>query len=119
MSAQNADPVRDFGPVYGIFLGDLGAIADTLELLRQRMCLYGPNAQRCDCKMRAETQPLGQSEASGCYELRAAITLLRAAQTGDMVAMERQLNRFRRALDNVQRAVEYAAHTDGGGDGAE
>lgn len=110
---RSAESVADFAPVIGMFLGDLNAIADTLELIRQRTCLYGPQARTCDCKMRGETQPLGQSEASGCYELRAAIAVLRHAETTNLIDMQRRLDRQERAFNNILRAVAYGTQTDG------
>jgi hypothetical protein len=56
-----------------------------LETLRKRLCQYGPNADRCDCKYGAS----GQGEESGCPELREAIAILEKVGKREFVRLAR------------------------------
>jgi hypothetical protein len=68
-----------------------------LETLRRRLCEYGPDAERCDCKYGAS----GRSEQSGCPELRLAIEWVKG--NADKVQTTRQL--FEDSAANTLRRI--------------
>lgn len=69
-------------PRYGFLKTDPVMLAAALESARRRLCLYGPEAEICDCKygigenlmLTGDYRPTG--EQTGCPELRSAIHLL-------------------------------------------
>lgn len=69
---------REWEPSYGFTKTDPEALAHALEAVRRRVCAYGPDAQRCDCKYGLTTEQKDRlgSERTGCPELRSAVRLL-------------------------------------------
>lgn len=76
-------------PRYGFTSNDPEAIAAALEVVRRRICAYGPDATTCDCKygrgrQLTEEHVVPGSEQTGCPELRSAIWhLLHGAELAD------------------------------------
>lgn len=66
-------------PRFGFTTNDPIKLASALEAIRRRVCCYGPEAERCDCKEGIGRSLVGGpkgGETTGCYELRSAIRLI-------------------------------------------
>lgn len=77
------DQTYPWEPAYGFTETDPVKLAAALELVRRRICAYGPLATTCDCKygLGKYILPKGDpgyvnSEETGCPELRSVIQLL-------------------------------------------
>ena len=92
MSEQGGEKVLSmFGQPDDVLLANLDA-------LRRRLCQYGPDAKRCDCKFGAS----GKGEQSGCPELRQAIAIISGQR--EQVAITREL--FEQSAANTLRHIE-------------
>jgi hypothetical protein len=91
------DATEAWEPAYGFCATrdrDPRELAAALELIRRRVCAYGPNAKTCDCKYGlglrlldgdASTYSGLSSEQTGCPELRELIhKLLHRGTPGEL-----------------------------------
>lgn len=93
-------PMAGFTP----FAHDLNAVADSLEVLRRRVCAYTSpvNAPSfCDCKYGLSDDTRNVSEQTGCPELRDAIRLLRMTDTIDLDLLKRNNRILVNALNQL------------------
>lgn len=93
------------------FAHDPNVVADSLEVLRRRVCAYTSpvNAPSfCDCKYGLSDDTRNGGEQTGCPELRDAIRLLRQADTTDAEELRTQVRMLRSALDSVKNIATNA-----------
>ena len=98
-----------FGPPGGI-----EGLADALEALRKRLCAYGPDATRCDCKYllpngAPSARVMGRSEVTGCPELRYVVDFLRNSDAEQVKRERDRVAELEGVLAGVRRLIEEAA----------
>lgn len=91
-----------------MFAVDRVTLLRSLETLRRRICQYGPEAERCDCKFasyagRDPHEPMnpwpvhhyaiGEGEVSGCAEIEQTIRFFTVMSDAEFDRLYRRQNR--------------------------